>query len=123
MDRRKHNRRKDIRVPEENRVLVGPAGAPPADRVHAFTRDLSVGGAQLETDRPYPVGTDLAVSIILSKSRQMVEVRATVKWIKEVEPGLFALGVEFRHSAPHNLLLLIGHLFRKTNDIGTIQRD
>jgi hypothetical protein len=66
-----NERRRDPRAQEENRVVIetaGPVNGKNGDHVNAFTRDLSIGGARIETDQSFPVGTELKMILYLSKS-------------------------------------------------------
>lgn len=109
-------RRRDTRVLDENRVVIGMRGAP-GDRLvepfDAFTRDLSLGGVRVQTDKPLDTGVELTLTITLSRSRQIVRIHGRVQWVREVEEGLFEAGIEFLHQVPANIMSLIDHLFRK----------
>jgi c-di-GMP-binding flagellar brake protein YcgR len=109
-------KRKDKRIPEENRVAIEVPGPTPMDEPHvvnALTKDISLGGARIVTDRFFEVGTSLRMTLYLSKSKQIVKARGDVRWNRMVEDGLYEMGVEFEHGIPTGVLVLIQHLYGK----------
>ncbi len=116
-------RRRDTRVLEENRVVIetnGTRGSEGIETFDAFTRDLSLGGVRVQTDRPLESGVELTLTITLSKSRQVIRIHGRVRWVREVEPGLFEAGIEFLHEIPGSVMSLINHLFRKGTGAPTV---
>ena len=108
--------RKDKRIAEENRVAIELPGPTPADDPHivnALTKDISLGGARIVTDRCFDIGVSLRMTLYLSKSKQIVKARGDVRWIRMVEDGLYEMGVEFEHGIPTGVLVLINHLYGK----------
>jgi hypothetical protein len=101
---------------EENRVAIELTGARDGAGIETFdalTRDLSLGGVRVQADRPFEQGVELALTITLSKSRQIIRIRGRVRWVREVEPGLYEAGIEFLHQIPNSVMSLINHLFQK----------
>jgi hypothetical protein len=114
--------RKDKRLTEENRVAIELPGAPtsPEPRViNALTKDLSLGGARIVTDKLFEVGSSLRMTLYLSKSKQVTKVRADVRWVRMIEDGLYEIGVEFEHGIPTGVLVLINHLYGKGQNVPT----
>jgi hypothetical protein len=108
--------RKDKRIAEENRVVIELPGPTPADDpriVNALTKDISLGGARIVTDRLFEVGSSLRMTLYLSKSKQIVKARGDVRWNRMVDDGLYEMGVEFEHGIPTGVLVLINHLYGK----------
>jgi len=108
--------RKDKRIAEENRVaieLTGPSSTDEPRIVNALTKDISLGGARVVTDRLFEIGTSLRMTLFLSKSKQVVKVRGDVRWNRMVDDGLYEMGVEFEHGIPTGVLVLINHLYGK----------
>jgi len=108
--------RKDKRIAEENRVTIELPGSAPAEESHAvsaLTKDISLGGARIVTDRFFEVGASLRLTLYLSKSKQIIKARADVRWNRMVEDGLYEMGVEFEHGIPTGVLVLINHLYGK----------
>lgn len=115
-------KRKDKRIAEENRVVIElpPASATAEPRpVNALTKDISLGGARIVTDRFFEVGSSLRMTLYLSKSKQVVKVRADVRWNRMVEDGIYEMGVEFEHGIPTGVLVLINHLYGKGQIVPT----
>ena len=115
-------KRKDKRIKEENRVLIQacPPGAPGCSvAINAFTRDISLSGARIWTDMLFPLNSKLDLTLYLSRSRQIVQIRGTVKWEKECNDGLYEIGVRFKSGIPDVLMALINHLYGKQEAIPT----
>ena len=115
-------KRRDKRVKEENRVVieVSPAGGQgDALTTNAFTKDISLTGARIWTDRLFPLHSKLNLTLYLSRSKQVVRVRGTVKWEKECDDGLYEIGVHFQQGIPDVLMALINHLYGREEGIPT----
>jgi c-di-GMP-binding flagellar brake protein YcgR len=105
--------RKDNRIIEENRVAIelpGVPTSPDARVINALTKDISLGGARIVTDRLFKVGSSLRMTLYLSKSKQVTKVRADVRCVRRIEDGLYEVGLEFQHGIPTSVLALISHL-------------
>ena len=114
--------RKDKRITEENRVAIelpGGPTSPDARVINALTKDISLGGARIVTDRLFEVGSSLRMTLYLSKSKQVTKVRADVRWVRMIEDGLYEVGVEFEHGIPTGVLVLISHLYGKVQNVPT----
>jgi c-di-GMP-binding flagellar brake protein YcgR len=77
------------------------------DRFTAATRDLSVGGAGLDLDRPLREGAQLSLSLFVvlddveDEQTAPLTVRARVAWCAESdEEGRYAAGVRFDDMMP-----------------------
>jgi hypothetical protein len=114
--------RKDKRITEENRVAIelsGSGASPEVRIINALTKDISLGGARIVTDRLFEVGSSLRMTLYLSKSRQIVKVRGDVRWNRMVDSGIYEMGVEFEHGIPTGVLVLISHLYGKGQNVPT----
>ena len=120
-------RRKDKRVREENRVVieVAPSGGPDHGlAINAFTKDISLSGVRILTDRIFPLHSKLSLTLYLSRSKQVVRIRGAVKWERECDDGLYEIGVQFQQGIPDVLMALINHLYGKEEGIPTeVNRD
>jgi hypothetical protein len=108
--------RKDKRITEENRVVIElpcTPGTPEPRLVSALTKDISLGGARIVTDKLFEVGASLRMTLYLSKSKQVVKVRGDIRWNRMVDDGIYEMGVEFEHGIPTGVLVLINHLYGK----------
>ncbi|MFZ2052897.1 MAG: PilZ domain-containing protein [Candidatus Aminicenantales bacterium] len=116
-------KRKDWRIKEENRVVIefAPPGVPgdgfPAN---AFTKDLSLTGARIWTDRLYPLNSKLKLILYLSRSRQIIRICSTVRWMKGSAEGLYEMGVQFQPGIPDAVIALINHIYSKDQGIPTV---
>jgi len=116
-------KRKDIRIKEENRVLIeiSPAGSQAENfAANAFTRDLSITGARIWTDRLYPLNSKLKLTLYLSRSKQVVRICSTVRWMKSRDDGLYEVGVQFQPGIPDAVMALINHIYIKDQGIPTV---
>lgn len=114
--------RKDKRLTEENRVAIelpGASTSPEPRVINALTKDLSLGGARIITDKLFDVGSSLRMTLYLSRSKQVTKVRADVRWTRMIEDGLYEIGVEFEHGIPTGVLILINHLYGKGQNVPT----
>jgi hypothetical protein len=114
--------RKDKRLTEENRVAIelpGVPSSPDACVINALTKDVSLGGARIVTDRLFEVGSSLRMTLYLSKSKQVTKVRVNVRWVRMIEDGIYEIGVEFEHGIPTGVLVLINHLYGKGQNVPT----
>jgi uncharacterized protein (TIGR02266 family) len=85
-----------------------PVDSESDDLITASTRDISVGGAFIEHDRPLPIGTELYMELYVPTSEEPLEIDAEVRWI--VPPGgdgiVPGMGVEFLDLSVDALLML-----------------
>jgi hypothetical protein len=105
-------KRKDQRLREEKKVVIEfyPGGKDPRPKnvTYALTRDVSEGGVRLLTDRYFPVGTLLKITMSLSRTRQIVNIVATVRWVTNFQTSdLFEMGIEYMHEIPESVLSMM----------------
>jgi uncharacterized protein (TIGR02266 family) len=79
-EKRKHER-KNVRAP----VAFQVEGQP---RIEGTSRDISVGGMFVETDKPAAFGAPLRVFLTLPGLKQEVAVKATVRWTQKDGMGV-----------------------------------
>jgi hypothetical protein len=112
----------DRRIKEENRVVIDvePAGGQDeAPEINAFTKDISPSGARILTDKRFPLHSTLHLTLYLSRSRQIIRTRGTVRWEKARADGLHEMGVQFQHGIPNVLTALVCHLYGQDEGIPT----
>lgn len=105
-------KRKDARIKEEKKVIIEfyPEGedTPPKNVTYALTRDISEGGVRVLTDRYFPVGTLLKITLSLPLTRQVVSVVAKVKWVENFHTSdLFEMGIAYVHEIPESLKIMM----------------
>ncbi len=110
--------RKDKRFGEQNNVLIKyvcPApGTATIGRINARTHDMSVTGARIRTKVDFTVGSFIRIGIDLKRTQQFLRVDAKVIWIRKSKKGKhFDIGVEFLHSVPDTIIMLIAHFYGK----------
>jgi Tfp pilus assembly protein PilZ len=121
------DRRRDIRKDQENKVVIefvsSSQESQGIEETCALTRDISVGGAKIITNRNFPVGTLIKIHVTLSRSRQTLHLDGSVKWVKCLyDEDLFEMGVEFIHDMPQTVLALIKHMFESEKGIPAVVR-
>jgi uncharacterized protein (TIGR02266 family) len=73
----------------------------------AFTRNIGVGGAFIETDTPERTGTPLTLHLSVPTTHEPIEVRGEVRWVtpgRDEQPG--GMGVKFQPLEVEELLSL-----------------
>ncbi len=107
--------RKDRRIRQWNKIVIKPLPqgqdhlAP--NEVKAVTRDLSLGGARIQSAEPFELGTILRLNIELVRSQETVGLKGRVKWVKRDEDAnVFELGVEFDHDTAQTVMILMKNL-------------
>lgn len=80
------NKRQYDRFPIRLRVGFDKDG----ERVAAVSRDISLGGMFIETDRPLPYGTQVILEVALPSLPAPAQIQATVRWV-----GAEGMGVQF----------------------------
>jgi hypothetical protein len=115
-------KRKNRRIKEENRVVIeiSPAGTQDENfAANGFTRDLSLTGARIWTDKLYPLNSKLKLTFYLARSKQIVRICSTVQWMKGSVEGLYEMGVQFKPGIPDAVMALINHIYSKDQGIPT----
>jgi c-di-GMP-binding flagellar brake protein YcgR len=115
-------KRRDKRIKEENRVVIefSPSGGQTdGPGINAFTKDISLSGVRILTDRLFPLHSKLNLILYLSRSKQVVRIRGTVKWERKCDDGLYEIGVQFQQGIPDVLMALINHLYGREERIPT----
>ncbi|HDT12948.1 MAG TPA: PilZ domain-containing protein [Candidatus Aminicenantes bacterium] len=110
------DRRRDVRVLEENKVVISlmtgevRPGAP--GTACALTRDISMGGVRLLTAAALDVGSRVRLDITLGRSRKRIRAAAEVRWIRDVYGGeVFEAGLQFVGLDPDDEIALMDHVF------------
>ena len=110
--------RKDKRFEELNNVLIKDKGQSQKTAansgVNAYTHDISVSGAWICCKRDFPIGSVVRILIELEETDKPFEVDAEVVWTRKGKNDRhFDIGVEFLHSIPDTILLLLRHFYGK----------
>lgn len=66
-----------------------PAAAPAA--TPARSKDISLGGMFIKTDRPPPPGSEVAIAVTLPDQKDLLLIPAVVRWVQ----GSEGMGVQF----------------------------
>ncbi len=110
------NRRRDVRIIEENKVVVSlmtgevRPGLPVA--YCSLTRDISMGGLRLMTGAALEAGTRVRVDLTLGRSRKLIRAVAEVRWVRALYAGeVFEAGLEFVDLEPDFEFALMDHIF------------
>ena len=87
----------------------------------AFTRNIGVGGAFIETDDPPAPGSALVVSVHVPTSKKKIALRGEVRWIADGELDVVhGMGVKF-HGLEVDHLLELNEYF--TSLTGALDQD
>lgn len=93
-------RRRADRLKEDNEITItivsGGENTPQENVLYNFTKDISVGGARIQTNILLPVNTLLKINLALKSLRRNVIAFGKVKWNKIIiENESYEVGVEF----------------------------
>lgn len=112
-------RRKYRRFQQWNKAIVNSAsggqGVLPRCPVDAMAWDLSLGGARIQCEEPFPVGAVVRLHLELVRSREFIGVDAVVRWTRwNEEQKVHEFGVEFRECTESTLQAIIRNLYHDT---------
>jgi len=109
------DRRSDVRLIEENKVVVslmtGEVRPGPAV-FHSLTRDISMGGLRIMTGAALEAGSRVRLEITLGRSRKRIQAVAEVRWVRGLYAGeVFDAGLQFVGLEPDAEFALMDHIF------------
>jgi hypothetical protein len=115
-----NERRRDVRLVEENKVIVSPLGGEalsnPAAVYYSLTRDVSMGGLRIMTGAPLETGGRVRVDLTLGRSRKRIQTVAEVRWVRAVYgDAVFEAGLQFEALDPEAEFALMDHIFGGKN--------
>ncbi len=110
------DRRRDVRLVEENKVVVSlmtgevRSGVPAV--YYSLTRDISMGGVRLMTSAPLEPGSRVRVDLTLGRSRRRIKAVAEVRWVRDLYGReVFEAGLQFVGLEPDDEFALMDHIF------------
>jgi c-di-GMP-binding flagellar brake protein YcgR len=110
------DRRRDVRLIEENKVVVSSLtgevrpGAPAVS--YSLTQDISMGGVRLITGARLATGDRVRLDITLSRTRKRIRAVAEVRWVRELyDREVFEVGLQFSGLDPDDEFALMDHIF------------
>ena len=111
-------RRKEKRFIEQDDVLIKDEYLSSDGLICGSTRDISLSGIRIISEQAFPVGCFWRMLINLKKTNEFLRVDAKVIWIKKSKNAQrFLIGVEFLHSYPDTIRLLIKHLYSRQGEV------
>ena len=113
-------KRRDIRLVEENKVVVslmtGEVRPGVAGVFYSLTRDISMGGLSLMTSAPLEPGARVRVDLTLGRSRKRIRAVAEVRWVRALYGSeVFEAGLQFVGLEPDDEFTLMDHIFGGKN--------
>jgi len=113
-------RRKYRRFQQWNKAIINSAsgglGVLPRCPVDAMAWDLSLGGARIQCEEPFPVGAVVRLHLELVRSREFIGVDAAVRWTRwNEEQKLHEFGVEFQECTESTLQAIMRNLYHDTD--------
>ena len=110
------DRRSDVRLVEENKVVVSlmtgevRPGVPTV--FYSLTRDISLGGLRIMTGAPLEAGSRVRVDITLGRTRKRIQAVAEVRWVRGLYADeVFEAGLQFVGLEPDAEFALMDHIF------------
>ena len=117
MEKRKEKRfieQDDVLIKDECLVLDTASDGV----IYGFTRDISLSGTRIISEQAFPVGCFWRMLIDLKRTNEFLRVDGKVKWVKKSKNAQrFLIGVEFLHSYPDTIRLLIKHLYSRQGEV------
>jgi len=117
MEKRKEKRfieQADVLIKDECLVLETASDG----MIYGLTRDVSLSGTRIISDQVFPVGCVWRMLIDLKRTNEFLRVDGKVIWVKKSKNAQrFHIGVEFLHSYPDTIRLLIKHLYSRQGEI------
>jgi c-di-GMP-binding flagellar brake protein YcgR len=112
-------RRKFRRFQQWNKAIINSAsggqGTLPRCPIDAMAWDLSLGGARIHCEEPFPVGAIIRLHLELVRSREFVGVDAAVRWNRwNEEQKVHEFGVEFQECTESTLQAIMRNLYHET---------
>lgn len=110
--------RRQKRIKQENKVTVhiidDQADVPAASPFLALTKDLSLEGVKIITEKRIPEGTLVKIELALEKSRKLIRLNGRVKWSRSLyDEEVYELGIEYVDVQPRKIISLLEHLYCK----------
>jgi c-di-GMP-binding flagellar brake protein YcgR len=114
------DRRRDVRLIEENKVVVSRLTGevrPDAPTVfYSLTRDISMGGLRIMTGAPLEAGDRVRIDLTLGRSRRRIQTVAEVRWARSLYADeVFEAGLQFVELEPDAEFALMDHIFGGKN--------
>jgi hypothetical protein len=114
------DRRRDVRLIEENKVVVSlmtgevRSGVPGV--YYSLTRDISMGGLRIMTGAALEQGARVRIDLTLGRSRRRIQAVAEVRWARGLYSGeVFEAGLQFVDLDPDAEFALMDHIFGGKN--------
>lgn len=110
------DRRRDIRIVEENKVVLslmtGKVRPGVPNVFYSLTRDISMGGLRIMTVAPLEIGARVRLDITLGRSRKRIRAVAEVRWVRDLYAReVFEVGLQFVELEPDAEFALMDHIF------------
>jgi hypothetical protein len=117
-------KRKARRFKQWNKALIRSASGEreffDSAGINAYTVDISLQGAKIQSEVSFPIGTVVRIQIDLSRSKETISVEGEVKWIaRNTRDGYYEFGLEFLQLFPRAHLALLKNLFDENAGIPT----
>jgi hypothetical protein len=104
----------DVIIKDERLVLEAAADG----MIYGFTRDISLSGTRVISEQVFPVGCFWRMLIYFKGTDDFLRVDGKVKWVKKSKNArVFHIGVEFLHSYPDTIRMLIKHLYGRQGEL------
>jgi c-di-GMP-binding flagellar brake protein YcgR len=113
-------RRKHRRFQQWNKAIIqsasGGNGLLPHCPLDAYAWDLSLGGARIQCDESFPVGSVLRIHLELVRSREFIGIDGEVRWSRwNEEQKTHECGVEFRDCVEATLQAIMRNLYHEVD--------
>jgi len=104
----------DVLIKDERLALDAAADG----MIYGITRDLSLSGTRIISEQVFPVGCFWRMLIYFKGTDDFLRVDVMVNWVKKRKNArVFHIGVEFLHSYPDTIRMLIKHLYGRQGEL------
>ena len=107
-------KRKAKRILEENKVKITRTykdKLPPDEKIiYCQTKDISSGGARIQSNTFFPINTLLKIELSLKEPPRLISAIGKVRWVKKPYRELFQTGIEFMEMSPGSNNFLEEHI-------------
>jgi c-di-GMP-binding flagellar brake protein YcgR len=115
-----NERRKHRRFQQWNKAIIksasGGQGVLPHCPIDALAWDLSLGGARIQCDETFPVGSILRIHLELVRSREFIGIDGEVRWTRwNEEQKVHEFGVEFRECVEATMQAIMRNLYHEVD--------
>ena len=110
-------KRRDIRIPEENTIILNvlPEGEAGVKEVFELASlDISAGGLRVIAKDSFPADREVNLEFVLKNTQRVIKGRGRIRWASQSSgEDQFEVGIEFIKLKPEDLAALLDHIYNR----------